>query len=81
MGLRDTERVVSIGAMAAVSLRELLRGHSIDDHIQSPVVLMIVVLTFAASNLAVHESGLVAVTVTGVILANQRSVANCRCLR
>lgn len=36
---------------------------------------MIVVLTFAASNLAVHESGLVAVTVMGVILANQRSVA------
>ena len=65
----------TVGAIAAVALRELLRRHCIDDHIQSPVVLMIVVLTFAASNLAVHESGLVAVTIMGVILANQRSVA------
>lgn len=65
----------AVGAFAAVGLRELLRRHCIDDHIQSPVVLMIVVLTFAASNLVVHESGLVAVTIMGVILANQQSVA------
>lgn len=65
----------AVGAIAAVSLRELLRRHCINDDIQSPVVLMIVVLTFAGSNWVVHESGLVAVTIMGVILANQRSVA------
>ncbi len=63
------------GAVAALALREFLRRHWIHDHLQSPVALAIVIFTFVASNLLRHESGLVAVTVTGLILANQRGVA------
>lgn len=63
------------GVLAAGLLWIMLRRHWIGDHLQSPVVLMFVVLTFTASNLVHHESGLVAVTVMGLALANQQSVA------
>lgn len=63
------------GAVAAYALRETLRRHWIHDHLQSPVALALVMLTFTGSNLAQHESGLVAVTLMGLILANQRDVA------
>jgi hypothetical protein len=39
------------------------------------VLLAVVVATFTASNLAQHESGLLAVTLLGILLANQKSVA------
>ena len=63
------------GAAAAYALREFLRRHWIHDHLQSPVTLALVMLTFTGSNLVQHESGLVAVTLMGLILANQRDVA------
>ncbi|MCA9012958.1 MAG: sodium:proton antiporter [Planctomycetaceae bacterium] len=63
------------GAVAAYALRETLRRHWIHDHLQSPVALAMVMLTFTGSNLVQHESGLVAVTLMGLILANQRDVA------
>ncbi len=63
-----------VGTIAAIALREFLRRHWINDHLQSPVALMIVMLAFTASNLVQHESGLVAVTIMGLVLANQRSV-------
>lgn len=64
-----------VGAAAAYALREFLRRHWIHDHLQSPVTLALVMLTFTGSNLVQHESGLVAVTLMGLILANQRDVA------
>lgn len=64
-----------LGVLAALLLRIMLRRHWISDHLQNPFVLMLVVLTFTASNLLHHESGLVAVTVMGLILANQHKVA------
>lgn len=63
-----------VGIIAALSLREFLRRHWIIDHLQSSVTLTMVVLAFTASNLMLHESGLVAVTVMGLILANQQAV-------
>lgn len=64
-----------VGTVAAIALRELLRRHWIDDHLQSPVTLMLVIVAFAVSNRLLHESGLVAVTVMGLIMANQQVVA------
>lgn len=65
----------ALGVLAAMLLRVMLRRHWINDHLQNPFVLMMVVLTFTASNLLYHESGLVAVTVMGLVLANQHQVA------
>ncbi|MEQ9407830.1 MAG: sodium:proton antiporter [Fuerstiella sp.] len=64
-----------IGTLGAVTIKQLLHRHLVTDHLQSPFVLMLVVATFAASNLLIHESGLVTVTVMGVILANQQTVS------
>lgn len=63
-----------IGVVAAVGLAWLLRRHLLPDHLQNPITLMFVVAAFTASNLIQHESGLVAVTVMGVVLANSRGV-------
>lgn len=64
-----------IGAVAALVIRELFRRHWVADHLQSPFALMLVVGVSALSNLTAHESGLVSVTVMGLLLANQRSVS------
>lgn len=64
-----------IGAFAALVIRELFRRHWVVDHLQSPFALMLVVGVSALSNLIAHESGLVTVTVMGLLLANQRSVS------
>lgn len=64
-----------IGAVAAMVIRELFRRHWVVDHLQSPFALMLVVGVSALSNLIAHESGLVTVTVMGLILANQRAVS------
>ena len=63
-----------LGALAALLLCVMLRRHWINDHLQNPFVLMLVGLTFTASNLLHHESGLVAVTMMGLALANQHKV-------
>ncbi|APZ91360.1 potassium/proton antiporter [Fuerstiella marisgermanici] len=61
----------AIGVAAALLLIVMLRRHWITDHLQSSFTLMIVVAAFTCANLIKHESGLVTVTVMGVILANQ----------
>ncbi len=53
----------------------LLRRYWIPDFLQNPVSTMLVVIVFIASNWIQHESGLLAVTVMGVALANQRFVS------
>jgi NhaP-type Na+/H+ or K+/H+ antiporter len=63
-----------VGGISAWVVAELLRRHWIDDHLQSPVTLMIVVAAFTGSNLFVHESGLFTVTLMGVLLANQAPI-------
>lgn len=64
-----------LGMLGALLLWIMLRRHLIGDHLQNPVVLTLVVLVFATSNLLHHESGLVAVTVMGLALANQQQVS------
>lgn len=50
---------------------QLFSRYLVPDYLQNPVVLAIVVLVFALSNYLQEESGLVAVTVLGLLLANQ----------
>ena len=65
----------AMGVLTAFFFREMLRNHWIADHLESPFALMLVVGSFTASNLLAHESGLVTVTVMGVVLANQHFVS------
>lgn len=61
-----------LGAAAAMLLAWLLRHYLIPDSLQNPVSVLLVVLVFVASDQAQHESGLLAATVMGIVLANQR---------
>lgn len=65
----------AIGAAGAGLIFLLLRRYWVPDFLQNPVSLMAVVSIFTLSNFFQEESGLVAVTVMGVILANQKTVA------
>jgi NhaP-type Na+/H+ or K+/H+ antiporter len=64
----------SIGVSAALFVGWLLKRHELPDHLQSPVTLMFVIAGFTLSNLGQPESGLVAVTVMGIVLANLRGI-------
>jgi NhaP-type Na+/H+ or K+/H+ antiporter len=61
-----------LGFVAAWILVVLIERYWIADHLQSAVSLMLVVASFAVSNHYQHESGLLAVTVMGLVLANQK---------
>ena len=64
-----------LGGLAAWSLTECLKRYWIPERLQSPTALMLVVGVFVASHLIQHESGLLSVTVMGLILANQKSAS------
>ncbi len=64
----------TLGAMGAGLIYIMLKKHWIPDYLQNPFTLMVVVGAFTASNSLQHESGLLAVTAMGIILANQKSV-------
>ncbi|HCT55196.1 MAG TPA: hypothetical protein DF712_22335, partial [Balneola sp.] len=61
------------GALGAAIMYFTLKKHWIPDYLQNPVTLMVVVAVFVTSNKLQHESGLMAVTIMGIILANQKS--------
>jgi len=62
----------SIGFLGGWLIVILLRNYLVPDHLQSPISLMMVLGVFAFSNLLQPESGLLAATVMGITLANQR---------
>ena len=64
-----------VGLVSAGALASLLRRFWIPDELQNPAVLAFVAGAFAFSNHLQAESGLVAVTLMGVILANQKWIA------
>ena len=64
----------SLGFAGAGVLLVLLRRALVPDLLHNPLTLMLVVAAFATGNLLQHESGLFAVTVMGLVLANQRYV-------
>ncbi|WP_145063680.1 cation:proton antiporter [Adhaeretor mobilis] len=65
---------VALAGLGAWFLWEILRRYLVPDYLQNPFILAFVMLLFAVSNQLMHESGLVTVTLMGVILANQRKV-------
>lgn len=63
-----------LGLMGAAVFVVMLKRYLIPDFLMSAVSLALCLGVFAASNSAQHESGLFAVTLMGVLLANQRFV-------
>lgn len=64
-----------IGLLGAIVIVLLLKRFLVPDFLQNPAALMIVVICYAASNTLQPESGLLAVTIMGIALANQRFVS------
>lgn len=62
----------ALGAIGAGILTAMLKRHLIPDHLESLVTLLFVVTAFTTSNILQEESGLVAVTVMGVLVANTK---------
>ncbi len=63
-----------LGLAAAVGLAALLRHYWVPDYLQSAVFLAVVVVVFMLANHIQTESGLITVTVMGVLLGNQKWV-------
>ncbi|MEQ9619586.1 MAG: cation:proton antiporter [Deltaproteobacteria bacterium] len=64
-----------IGFAGAQAIIFILKKHWAPDHLQNPVSLMFVVAAFTISNFFQHESGLITVTIMGIVLANQKTVS------
>lgn len=65
---------VVTGGISAIALGLLLRNRWIPEYLQNYAALAFVTGTFAISDSLLHESGLVAVTVMGIILVNMPGV-------
>jgi NhaP-type Na+/H+ or K+/H+ antiporter len=63
-----------LGVGVALALAYLLRRHLVPEYLRSFLVLSAILAEFVLANTLVHESGLLAVTVTGMVLANSRGV-------
>jgi CPA1 family monovalent cation:H+ antiporter len=58
------------GALAAFLLGEILRRHLIPEYLRNVLSLTLVFAVYAGADHLAHESGLLAVTVMGMVLAN-----------
>ncbi|RMF05096.1 MAG: hypothetical protein D6768_01755 [Chloroflexi bacterium] len=65
---------VLLAAIGAYGLAFVLRRYWVPDYLQSAVALTLVVAAFTASNFFQQESGLLTVTLMGIILANQKEL-------
>ncbi len=74
LGLISVAAGLAVGAMAAFALGFVLRRHWVPEYLLNSVTLAVVVLAFAGSDYLAHESGLLAVTVMGIWLANMRGL-------
>lgn len=75
LGVAETAVIgLVIGFVAAAVMIALLRRYLIPDHLQNGVSLLFIVAAFTLSDLLHAESGLLTVTVMGVIVANQRRI-------
>lgn len=66
---------VIAGLAGAASLVLLLHRRMVPDYLQNPTALMVVVAVFAVADSLSDESGLVATTIMGLAVANQRYVS------
>jgi NhaP-type Na+/H+ or K+/H+ antiporter len=62
------------GIAGAWTLGQVLKRHWVPEYLLNVLTLAWVVLVFAGSDALAHESGLLAVTIMGVMLANMRDV-------
>ena len=75
MGIAKTLMIGGFAGLAgAVIVVLFLRHYWVPDFLQSPMTILSLILAFTVSNLLQSESGLLAVTVMGVALANQNYV-------
>lgn len=65
---------VVFGLVAGFGLGWLLRRYLIPDYLRSVLTLLLVFVVFAAAEALQHESGLLAVTIFGITLANMKDV-------
>ncbi len=63
-----------IGILAGALLVLFLRRYWLPEFLQNPTALVMVLTAYTAADLLVKESGLLAVTVMGILMANQRKV-------
>ena len=66
---------LALGGLGAWFVMQMMKRYWAPDYLHSPLVLGLVTLLFAIANSLEHEAGLIAVTVMGILLANQRSVS------
>lgn len=66
---------IGVGYVLGWVFKELLKRRLCPDYLENAVALMMVVGGFSLSNYLQHESGLVTVTVMGVVLASQKQVS------
>ncbi|MEO8804181.1 MAG: sodium:proton antiporter [Rudaea sp.] len=64
----------SIGMVTAFALAFALRRHLIPEYLQNYSALAAVLGAFSLSNMLTHESGLLAVTIMGIVIGNQRDM-------
>ncbi|MEZ6004211.1 MAG: sodium:proton antiporter [Planctomycetota bacterium] len=75
-GLVKTAVVGSLaGVVGALLLGVPLRRYWVPDSLHSPLALAILLVVFVVADRLQHESGLLAVTLMGFLLANQRATA------
>jgi NhaP-type Na+/H+ or K+/H+ antiporter len=65
---------VLIGILAGVILVALIRNYLLPEFLQNPTALVMVLAAYTIADMLVKESGLLAVTVMGILMANQRKV-------
>ncbi len=63
-----------LGLVAGFVLGEMLKRYLVPEHLRSPLTLLLVFVVFALAEHVHHESGLLAVTIFGITLANRREV-------
>ena len=64
-----------LGWIGAQLIIYFLKRFWIPDFLHNATAIMMVITTFIISNLIQHESGLVTVTIMGIVLANQKKVS------
>jgi NhaP-type Na+/H+ or K+/H+ antiporter len=74
-GLQTIAAGALIGLACAAAMLAGLRRFWVPDHLHNAVTLLFVVVAFTAADLVRDDAGLLAVTVMGLVLANQRYVA------
>ncbi|MBZ0274240.1 cation:proton antiporter, partial [bacterium] len=63
------------GVLGAVGLILPMRRYAVPDSLHIPATLTLVILAFAGANHVQTDSGFLAVTLMGIILANQKAIA------